>query len=126
MLSWTEMQSHVCRPNPAKMSRKELIARILTSGHTRRRTYGTGSVFQARNGTWYGFLTVGKGTDGKRIRKKITGSSQEEVESKLESARQETGRQSTSRPRPLSNRSIDQLRSMYTDILAEPNRSSES
>jgi|ERR1039457_72116 hypothetical protein len=108
------------------MSRKELIARILTSGHTRRRTYRTGSVFQARNGTWYGFLTVGKGTNGKRIRKKITESSQEEVESKLESARQETGRQSTSRPRPLSNRSIDQLRSMYTDIMAEPNKSSES
>src|SRR5664279_717130 len=82
MQSWTQMQSHICPPNPAKMARKELIGRILTSEHDRKRKYGTGSVFHGENGTWYGFLTVGKATDGKRIRKKMTGRSQEEVESK--------------------------------------------
>ena len=123
MLSWTESRSHICAPNPARTSREELIHRISVwhEQHGHKRAFGAGSVFQAKNGAWYGLVTVGRGPDGKRIRKKITGNSQESVEDAVAVAMQEAGIVATRprRPRPLSNRSVDQLRLMYTAILAQ-------
>jgi hypothetical protein len=122
MLSWTESQSHICVRTPNRMSRAELIDRISAwqNEHGRKRAFGTGCVCQVKNGTWYGFATVGRGPDGKRIRRKITGHSKELVEESVLAALKGAGITAVApcpRPRPLSNRSVDQLRRLYTDIL---------
>jgi hypothetical protein len=123
MLSTKDAPSHVCPPNPSQLSREELIDRISSwpDAYGRKRTFGTGSVFQARNQTWYGFITVNRDANGKRIRKKLTGHSRDEVERKLAEVSQAVVTAAAKPgPRPLSNRSLDQLRRMYSEILTLP------
>jgi hypothetical protein len=73
-------------PPAGQITREEMISRITAwqAEHGHKRRYGTGSVFLAKNGTWYGFLTVGRDEGGNRIRKKLTGHNREEVEAKLD------------------------------------------
>ena len=124
MLSWTDARSHICVRTPAQMSRPELINRISAwqDEHGRKRAFGTGCVCQAKNGTWYGFVTVGRGPDGNRMRRKLTGHSMEIVEGEVTAALREAGiapSPSHYRPRLLSNRSMDQLRRMYSETLRQ-------
>jgi hypothetical protein len=127
MRSLTESKSHVCQPKPpsevstpilAKMSREELIERISAwqDEHGRKRRYGTGSIFQAANGTWYGFITVARDGNGERVRKKLTGRSREEVDAKL-TATGVCGNVPAA-SRPVSNRSYAQLRRLYYQMVA--------
>src|SRR6202044_4072454 len=49
-----------------------------------RRGHGEGSVYRdAANGTWVGAISLGWTSDGKRIRRKVTGRTKTEVRDKL-------------------------------------------
>jgi hypothetical protein len=127
-LSRRELRAHKC-PGPSRslpvageITREEMISRISAwqTEHGHKRRYGTGSIFQAKNGTWYGFITVGRDESGNRIRKKLTGHSREEVETKLETAGCVLGiAPVTSAPRTVANRSYGQLRRMYDQIVEQ-------
>lgn len=111
----------------ASLSREQLILKISRwqAEHDHKRTRFTGSVFQAKNGTWYGFVAIGRALDGRRIRKKLTGHSKEAVERDVLVALEKAGVTPPARPRPLSNRSVDQLRRIYREILRRQNGSTE-
>lgn len=53
----------------------------------KRRGSGEGTVFQAPDGKWVGFLSLGFREDGRRHRKKITGATEREVKDKILDAR---------------------------------------
>jgi hypothetical protein len=104
------------RDEVAALSRESLIERIERWQSQHRRTR-SGSVLQAKDGTWYGFASLGCRPDGRRLRRKVTAHSQEEAEERLTAVLKAAGIAPPAQARPLSNRSHAQLRRLYQDIL---------
>ena len=107
------------RDEAAALSRESLIERIerWQSQHGRYRARGSGSVLQAEDGTWYGFASLGRGPNGRRLRSKVTARSQEEAEKRLAAVLNAAGIAPPAKTRALSNRSHAQLRRLYQEIL---------
>jgi hypothetical protein len=75
----------------------------------------------AKDGTWYGFASLGRRPDGRRLRRKVTAHSREEAEERLTAALNDAGIAPRTKARPLSNRSHAQLLRLYQEILDEEN-----
>src|ERR1700722_17379997 len=70
------------RDEVAALSRESLIERI-EHWRSQHRPARSGSVLQAKDGTWYGFASLGYRPDGRRLRRKVTARSQQEAEERL-------------------------------------------
>jgi hypothetical protein len=111
--SAAELQVHRC-----PRTRAELIA-WLTEHAQPHRLHGEGSVpIPNRYGTWWCFVSMGKGEDGRRLRKKVSGKSQAEAEAKRDAFLRSLDAPELDH-RELSNRSIDPLRGMYVRLVNE-------